>query len=125
MSRAPARERRGPGLWGVNTIYRHSSGYLSAPAVRDGMGREDRIFVTGDHLSFDGNCGVRVTPLTIIAGDPTVLRPSLSSTRARTASAPPTSPGSYPGVLPGACARGKGTSSASLLSSFLTLETLP
>jgi hypothetical protein len=35
--------------------------------------------VTGDHLSFEGNCGVRPTAIRSVAGDPTVYGPSLSS----------------------------------------------
>src|SRR2546429_8133376 len=32
---------------------------MSAPTVDDGFGCEDRVSVTGAHLSFDGCCGVR------------------------------------------------------------------
>ena len=60
MSRAPAQKRRGPGLRDKNTIYRQVRRVVvSAPAAIGGVGCEDRISVTGDHLSFDGNCGVR------------------------------------------------------------------
>jgi len=60
MMRAPTRKRRGPGIVGQkNTIYRHVRRLLvSTPAVIGGVGCEDRISVTGDHLSFDGICGV-------------------------------------------------------------------
>jgi hypothetical protein len=45
-----------------NTIYRQKRRLVvSAPAVRDGTWCEDRVSVTGDHLSFDGDCGVRPT----------------------------------------------------------------
>ena len=35
--------------------------------------------MTGDHLSFEGNCGVRPACVSAEAGDPTVFGPSLSS----------------------------------------------
>src|SRR5690349_11543708 len=58
-TRAPAHSRRGPGLRVRNTIYRQVRRVVvSAPTADDGFGCEDRISVTGDHLSFDGNCGV-------------------------------------------------------------------
>jgi hypothetical protein len=45
-----------------NTIYRQERRLVvSAPAVNNGAGCEDRVSVTGDHLSFDGDCGVRPT----------------------------------------------------------------
>lgn len=45
-----------------NTIYRQERRLVvSAPTVDDGVGCEDRVSVTGDHLSFDGYCGVRPT----------------------------------------------------------------
>src|SRR3954454_8286028 len=64
VSRAPVRSaHRGPGLRVLNTIYRRNRRFVvSAPAVDDGIGCEDRVSVTGDHLSFDGDCGVRPGP---------------------------------------------------------------
>ena len=45
-----------------NTIYRRERRLVvSAPAVNNGVRCEDRVSVTGDHLSFDGNYGVRPT----------------------------------------------------------------
>src|SRR5690242_3910367 len=73
MTRAPARKRRGPGFTGKNTIYRQVRRVVvSTPAAVGDIGCEDRMSVTGDHLSFDGNCGVRIRPT---AGDPTVFSP--------------------------------------------------
>src|ERR671911_1373303 len=58
---------------------------MSAPATRGGLWCGDRISVTGDHLSFDGDCGVRPSRARPKAGDPTwVYGPSLSSTSPRT-----------------------------------------
>src|SRR4051794_39962397 len=77
MTRAPARERRGPGLRVKNTIYRQLRRLVvSAPAAVGGVGCEDRISVTGDHLSFDGDCGDRPrAERHLVAGDPTVFSP--------------------------------------------------
>ena len=51
-----------PGYRVCNTIYRRQRRLVVfAPAVDDGVECEDRVNVTGDHLSFDGNCGVRPT----------------------------------------------------------------
>jgi hypothetical protein len=54
-------EAPGPKGYGTNyTIYRHQRRIvISTPAPYRGFGCEDRISVTGDHLSFDGNHGVR------------------------------------------------------------------
>src|SRR3989337_2874173 len=81
MTRAPAREAPGPGGTGqkhhLPTVCRV---VVSAPAAVGGWGCEDRISVTGDHLSFDGDCGVRSrAELRPGEGDPTVFGPSLSS----------------------------------------------
>jgi hypothetical protein len=40
--------------------------------VCNGIECGDRISVTGDHLSFDGSCGVRRPEQLSVAGDPTV-----------------------------------------------------
>jgi len=64
---------------GWNTIYRPGTSDLRMRTGRtERLGTRGSHFVTGDHLSFDGNYGVRVTE--VDRGDPTVLLPSLSST---------------------------------------------
>jgi hypothetical protein len=54
-------EAPGPKGYGTKyTIYRQERRIVvSTPALYKGFGCEDRISVTGDHLSFDGNSGVR------------------------------------------------------------------
>jgi hypothetical protein len=54
-------EAPGPKGYGTNyTSYRHQRRIvISTPAPYRGFGCEDRISVTGDHLSLDGNHGVR------------------------------------------------------------------
>ena len=78
-TRAPAlSKRRGPRAYGTRyTISRQERRFVvSTPALNQGLGCEDRISVTGDHLSFDGNCGVRARPeMRPAAGDPTVSDP--------------------------------------------------
>ena len=73
--RGPRRRSAGAQGYGLNTIYRRMRRLvMSAPAARDGLGCEDRVSVTGDHLSFDGTCGVRPTRHRPMAGDPTGVR---------------------------------------------------
>lgn len=82
MTRAPAREAPGPGVTGQKHHRPTDCRFVvSAPAALGGPRCEDRISVTGDHLSFDGNCGVRPSALSCVleTGDPTVFGPSLSS----------------------------------------------
>src|SRR5882757_3838301 len=70
------------GLRVRNTIYRQERRLVvSAPALAEGFGCEDRISVTGDHLSFDGKlrCPRPALHVRPAAGDPTVYKPSLSS----------------------------------------------
>src|SRR5436190_7010329 len=64
--RGPRRIRAGAQGYRVcNTIYRRKRRLaMCAPAVDDGVGCEDRVSVTGDHLSFDGDYGVRPTSTT-------------------------------------------------------------
>jgi hypothetical protein len=55
VTRAPAQKRRGPGLRVYYTIYRQLSRLVvSTPAAHfNGSRCEDRIRVTGDHLTFE------------------------------------------------------------------------
>jgi hypothetical protein len=57
----PGAPAPGPGVYGSkNTIYRQVRRVVvSTPTAISGVGCEDRVSVTEDHLSFDGNCGVR------------------------------------------------------------------
>jgi hypothetical protein len=79
MTRAPA-QAPGPRVYELDTICRQARRIvLSAPAAVRGIGCEDRISVTEDHLSFDGNCGDRRS------GRSNGVQPSLSSVLALTA----------------------------------------
>src|SRR4051812_32766159 len=77
----PARQRRGPGVGVRNTIYRRERRLVvSAPATGDGGRYEDRVCVTGDHLTFDGNLyGVHPAASGRPGGRSNGARPSLSS----------------------------------------------
>jgi hypothetical protein len=79
ITRAPALESAGAqGLRVRNTIYRQERRVVvSTPARYSGVGCEDRISVTGDHLSFDGQlrCPRPALHVRPVAGDPTVYGP--------------------------------------------------
>ena len=76
-----ARSAGAQGLRVRNTIYRQVRRVVvSAPAAKDCAGCEDRISVTEDHLSFDGNCGVRAGGMEPAGGGRSNgVRPPLSS----------------------------------------------
>ena len=60
IDEGPGAEAPGPRVTGLkHHLPTGSSGCRIRTGRRDGIGCEDRISVTGDHLSFDGNCGVR------------------------------------------------------------------
>jgi len=52
----PGVDAPGPKGYGSNTIYRQIRRFaMSTPRAMDSAGCGDRVSVTGDHLSFDGN----------------------------------------------------------------------